>query len=628
MQPTKLTLFEVFERQRRYVVPLYQRPYVWTLEKQWEPLWEDVTAKATEVLERRRRMSPHFLGAVVLSRRRDVFGKEVDTSDVIDGQQRLTTIQVLLAAFRDQLPSASEALRRDINHLLENTCSMEYAFERFKVWPTNADQEVYEFVMTAGSRGAIDARFPPREGRKRLQQPRLVEAYSFFYDSVGAFLRGDDGAPAAGSASPDGRAEALFEALRRNLQLVVIELEEDDDPQVIFETLNARGEPLLPSDLVRNFVFLRAARQGADPNTLYTSWWREYDEAPAEDTNEPNRFWKREEKRGRLKRSRLDLFLHDYLQLRLEREVRIDHLYREFRDWWNVGGDRPVESELKQLQAYSTFYAKLLVPDQKTRLGVFAHRLQCLDTTTVNPLLLYLFVEAAGKLQPAELPGILTDLESYLVRRLVCGLTTKNYNRFFTSLLKKLRGAAVDAPVNREFLGRLLVEETGDSVRWPDDKEFERAWLQQPAYLRMVAPRIEMILSAIDLQLQTSKQEQLHIADDLTIEHVLPQHWQEHWPAPPSPAQPVAPGNESPEDRRERLLHSFGNLTLLTQPLNSSVSNGPFDDKRKEIAKQSRLRLNAYFQEVMSWNEEEILRRGSALFEIARVIWPYPGRRT
>jgi hypothetical protein len=200
------------------------------------------------------------------------------------------------------------------------------------------------------------------------------------------------------------RAYALFEALKRHIQLVVIELEEDDDPQIIFETLNARGAPLLPSDLIRNFVFQRATRQGENPEHLYNTLWAEYDERPAEagaGTNE--RFWKQMDRQGRVKRTRLDLFMHHYVQYRSAQEHSIGHLFQAFRSWWQSATQRTVSDELKELRRHSDVFAKVLVPDDDGRTALFAKRLQTLDTSTVYPVLLLLLVGSKERVVAGDL---------------------------------------------------------------------------------------------------------------------------------------------------------------------------------------------------------------------------------
>jgi transposase len=219
-----------------------------------------------------------------------------------------------------------------------------------------------------------------------------------------------------------------------------------------------------------------------------------------------------------------------------------------------------------------------------------------------------------------DLDGIVTDLESYLVRRMVCDLGTKNYNRFFLSMLQKLRGST--DPISRATIQQMLLAPDGSAGEWPDDKKFARAWLERPLYDTLKPMRCSMLLEAVDRAMRTSKQEAVTINGRLTVEHVLPQQWAP--PAWPEPPADVGNDDETAIERRGRLLHSLGNLTLLTQELNSSVSNGPFAAKRPEIAKQSVLRLNTYFQDATTWDEDEIAKRGDKLLEHAKRIWPRP----
>lgn len=294
MKPSKLSLVEMFEKQRRYVVPLFQRPYVWEQDEQWEPLWQDITGRAEAVLDRDARGSRsdrienHFLGAVVLNQIK-VYGRQVDTVEVIDGQQRLTTLQLLLAAFRDIVKGTQETrLHDDLIRLTENGGVRDSEIERFKVWPTNADRSDFEASLVAGSVADLEAKYPLQRrkyARKFDPRPRLVETYLFFAGRISEFCsvapeealeKPPENVPLAQPTFSADRAYALFEALKRHIQLVVIELEDDDDPQVIFETLNARGVPLLPSDLIRNFVFLRATQQNENPEELYSTLWKAY----------------------------------------------------------------------------------------------------------------------------------------------------------------------------------------------------------------------------------------------------------------------------------------------------------------------------------------------------------------
>lgn len=628
MRPDKATVYEVFQLEKRYVVPLYQRPYVWKEDDNWAPLWEDVETKA-HAMTASEAVSPHFLGAIVLSQAR-VGLRQIAASQVIDGQQRLTTLQVLLAAFRDAIGELSRGDGDDetketlgtifkmLGQITEHPNVLGAKEDRFKVWPTNADRTAYEAVMTARSRAALDARFPVQYVGKRKKTavpgPLLVEAYRFFEGRVRTFLT--EAAATRASGVKDG-ALGLFEAIRHGLQLVVIDLEEGDDPQVIFETLNARGEPLLPSDLIRNVVFHGAGR---DADALYEQHWHEFDRTASDGTAG---FWKKDATQGREKRPVLDLFFHSYLTSRAEAVVPIGHLFGEFRAWWRRESARPIGEVLAELRRYGDAYRSfhepgLLGPDDE-RLATFVRRLRILDTAMVYPVLLFLVVEAAERLDRTERDAMLVDLESFLVRRWICGVTAKNYNRFFPALVADLRR---EQRLNRQFLRARLARGSGVD-RWPTDKEFEPVWHREPAYHRLGSPGVRMVLAAIHGALLSKKQERVEIPHELTVEHVMPLAWRNHW-CPPPEGTLLSAGDESAQERRDRLLHAFGNLTLLTHELNSNVRDDAYVNKRPEITKQSLLLLNAYFQEIDSWDEDRILERSRLLLEHAKRIWPSP----
>ena len=390
--------------------------------------------------------------------------------------------------------------------------------------------------------------------------------------------------------------------------MVTIELDQEDDPQIIFETLNARGEPLTPSDLVRNFVFLTATREGADVAGLYDRYWRAFDEP----VDHP--FWKQVERQGRLKRSRLDLFFFHYVTFRTGDEIKEGHLYQAFREWWDSQSSRAVTDELASLVRYAKIYRALLDPDTSSRFGRFAHRLRVLDTTVVYPTILW----AAGELgvESSELHGMMEDIESYFIRRAVCGYGSKSYSRLFLEWFSKLRQSQT-AP-SRAALRSMLTSSQADSAVWPADDEFRRHLVADPLYLTLKPRRTQMLLEALNHALRPKHSEDIEIKSALTVEHVLPQGADAlNWPfSEPSGGETI--------DVRWRLTHSLGNLTLLTQPLNSSVSNGPFVAKRPAITTQSLLTLNSYFQGQSEWNEATILERGSVLAAAATQLWPRP----
>jgi hypothetical protein len=410
------------------------------------------------------------------------------------------------------------------------------------------------------------------------------------------------------------RAEMLVEALIHNIQLVTIELEQEDDAQVIFETLNARGEPLTASDLVRNFVFLTATRDGLPVAELYSNLWRDFEEGPPEPP-----FWRVEERQGRLKRARLDLFLFHYVVFRRQEELTISHLYQGFRKWWESDGPRDVERELITLRKHAAVYRQLLSPAGKTRLAEFARRLRAIDSSTVYPVVLWL-ADTLGTTSP-EFDATIAEIESFLMRRAVCGYNQKNYNRIFLDMLAKLsKRGTPNALAIHEF----LAESKADSAVWPSDEAFAQALSYDPLYLTLRPRPTEMLLNALEQASQPKYAEDITIHSALTVEHVWPQNaHDEDWPL----------AIRSDEDeweaarRRNNFVHRLGNLTLLTQPLNSAVSNGPYGGeggKREAITSGGYLALNTYFNKVGEWNESAIEERGQKLAALALKIWPGP----
>jgi hypothetical protein len=357
----------------------------------------------------------------------------------------------------------------------------------------------------------------------------------------------------------------MHEALRGSLQVVTVELEGDDDPQVIFETLNARGEPLLPSDLLRNFVFLRASQRKEPQEQLYAEFWRPFDDD----------FWRTQAKQGRLLRPRSDIFLQHYLTLHRRQEVPISNLYTEYKDWIKDKAPfQTVRAELENLGKYRSYFRELAQPDNSTPIGRFSSFLQIFDLSTVYPLVLGMMGSEPSE---DELSGMLEDLESYIFRRAVCDLGNKNYNRFFLVILGKLAQSAF----TRQSLIAALVDQKGDSVVWPDNARFKQAWLIKPTYNSVGSGRVQYALREIEKLLHQPRTERIEILSALTVEHILPNEWIEQWP--------LLNGNRgvtwleqsdksrTSEDveattRRDFVKHTFGNLTLLTQPLNSSVS--------------------------------------------------------
>ena len=245
MDAHAVPLLAIFEKKMRLEVPLFQRQYVWSREHQWEPLWEDITRKFVEHLNGRKDAPVHFLGAMVLDQKLTP-ATHVERRQVIDGQQRLTTLQIFISAFRDFCrEQACEELGEECDGFTLNRGMMaEPAIDCFKVWPTLLDRNQFTDVIRAGSRSELEQKHPlvwAKYARKPAPRPPMIEAYFFFYDQLKEFFLGTATEPALHAAEPlHTRLDECFQALKSSLQVVTIDLQPGDDPQVIFETLNAR----------------------------------------------------------------------------------------------------------------------------------------------------------------------------------------------------------------------------------------------------------------------------------------------------------------------------------------------------------------------------------------------------
>ncbi|WP_441288005.1 DUF262 domain-containing protein [Sorangium sp. KYC3313] len=622
MKANAVPLLAIFEKKMRLEVPLFQRQYVWSQDDQWLPLWEDICRKFTEYLEGRKDAPVHFLGAMVLDQKQTPT-THVEKRQVIDGQQRLTTLQIFLAAFRDLCrESTCEELAKECDSFTLNKGMMaEPDADRFKVWPTLLDRQQFKDVIGAGSRAALEEKHP-RQRRKYQRhddpRPRMVEAYLYFHDQLREFFFGVGGEPPIAADQPLAvRVEECFQALKNALQVVVIDLEGGDDAQVIFETLNARGEPLLPADLLRNFIFLRAARQGESQEALYEEYWRRFDDD----------FWRQEVKQGRLLRPRSDLFMQHFLASRQTADIPITHLFVEYKFW--IERKRPyatVREELATLARQGDDFRRIIDPKKDDILFPLTSFLDAFDIRTAYPLLLHLL---DARTTESHWRQITVLLESYLLRRAVCGLNTKNYNRVFLTLTRSLRRDGTTPENVRKHLAEL----SGESTGWPSDDEFRTAWQERATYQTLAQPRVVHILRRLSDALLSGKSERISIDGPLTIEHILPQSWIEHWPLADGTAGMTADELVSSDAtdpravatrRRSAAIHTLGNLTILTQALNSTVSNSAWKVKKPELLVSSLLPINQQLHTFVTWDESSIEVRGRALFDVALKLWPGP----
>jgi hypothetical protein len=611
MKADTVQLVHVFGTDKRHVVPIFQRPYVWDEERNWAPLWADVRSAAEEVeAERAGGVAPvdkvartHFLGAIVLERLPVAPGRIVAMS-VIDGQQRLTTLQVLLAASRAAArvcgAANAEAL---LSMLLNNTEQLihpEHPYERYKVWPSLPDRDGFRDMQVV----KLPARAP--------EEHRLVQARRFFDGELHAWM--------SEAGEPVARADALVIAIRERLGLVEIQLEEQDDAQIIFETLNDRGTRLQAADLVKNTLFRLAEQQGADVTALYREHWQPLEAA----------HWREEVTTGRIRRARIDLLLSYWLSIHTGSEVPVERLFADFRIWLKRTTLTAADI-LSDLAHHGRAMRRMEALQPTTATGRLLQVLQLLTTTTPLPVLLHL--QARDRVDDAQRDRAATAIESYLIRRMVCGLTTKDYNRLFLSILQSVR-VADDVGAGDHVVDQ-LARQSAPSRYWPDDDEFIEGLLQPNMYRGLRGPRLRVLLGGMETALRRDKSEQMFVpaqVSKLSVEHLIPQKWSQYYPLPTD-----RPADQA-EQRRDAAVHKLGNLTLTTTKLNSSVSNGSWPTKRKELTKHAVLLLTAgsvlqapsgVGKEIAltwgdTWDEDRVELRSLFLAAVARDAWPGP----
>lgn len=569
-------------------MPPYQRPYVWTEELQWEPLWEDVERITDSRLAGEDRR--HFLGAVVIRREKTPVGGITEWS-IIDGQQRLTTLQLVMSALAFAAAAAGQDVeRRRLEQLLRHPEHDAAGDERFKFWPTSADQAAFREVLEAAEAGS---------GMVDDPDNTVHEAWTFFRRKSDAYAHAE-GADATQIAQ---RFAALRESVAGLLQIVTISLDRDDPAQLIFETLNARGTPLLALDLVKNALFDLAASAGASVAELHDDYWQlELGDG---------RYWSQDQRLGRVLVPRSEAFLFHWLVMQIGDIVSAEELFVTFRRHI-LGGplaDDPV-ALVKTLNEDAAILRSFdALPASEVAGRRFFATLNALDTTTMVPVALLLFRSA---IDPARRERALRAIESYLVRRLLRGLSTKNYSQLAARLVAV---SQKDVATADERIIEELLSSGSDTFRWPTDDELAPHLASQSMYGWLGQKRIVFVLSEVERAKRSHKSEDIALPSKLEVEHIMPQSWHAHWPLP-----------DDPELAQQRNAHInlLGNLTLVTGALNASMSHGAWLTKKEALEEHSLLILNRELVKGPAWNERSIEARGSSITELLLAIWRGP----
>ena len=495
MRAQETHLRVLLEGSKQYRIPLFQRPYSWQTE-QWQTLWTDILETYQQVHDQEAPRG-HFLGPIV-SKSLSGTPEGLAPYMVIDGQQRLTTVSILLAALRD----APEAEGSSLPAKVQDQCLTNghvTGSDRFKILPTQADRD--SFFQIAERR----APKPPMD-------TLVGKAYGFFQH---ALSQGDD----EGAHLDLARLERV---ILDGLELVSITLEGDDNEYQIFESLNAKGTPLSQADLLRNYFFMRLpdARQ----QYLYDTFWLPMQE--------------------RLGAVQLESFFR-YQYMTSGEFVREGDIYQAWRRRLDPVPDEALAGELETLARFSIFYQRLLQPEIEPNQHV-SERLQRLNRwggQTIYPFVLWLYERGEpDATHAAEIGDVLGIIESFLVRRLFAGVPTNQLNRLFTRLAHQLPPGDIVAAT------RTALSEPGR--RWPHDEGFRHGIHTYPLYTDSRAEQRRVILERFELSYGHKEAPKLA---GLTVEHVMPQDLTDAWRK--------ALGADA-DEAHARLLHTLGNLTL------------------------------------------------------------------
>lgn len=547
MKANEVKLADLLVGTIQYRVPLFQRRYSWGA-AEWDQLWKDLSE-----LYGSDDSESHFVGAVVTAPV-DPAPERAARFLLIDGQQRLTTILVLLKALSDTAADeGNEFVRESIDRHLRN--HTKFPEERQKLVPTQDDRADFSAVM---------------EGR--AGSGRFHDAYQRFR---GRYAEGDE------QGRPFDLDRLLTAALSR-LELVSVRLEESDSPHRIFESLNSKGMDLTAADLIRNHVFMRLAGDVPRQERAFTELWRPMEQQLG--VHFTGFFWR-------------------YLMMDGSLPAW-DQIFSAFRAKFGAVRDDEIEDYLRELGTLASAYRRIVSPaeaEDDVSIRQPMERLNRWELETCYPYLLRLFrARAAGDVTSQVVAQIVASLESYAVRRSVCGVPTNRLRRIFASLAGRF-DAANALEQCHAHLG---------ANDWPLDERFAAAFVTFNAYLRSRLARTHMILDRLERSYWGK--EKLVVGDNVTIEHVMPQTLDDGW------RTALGPDHAQVHDR---WLHTIGNLTLSSY--NSELGNKPFAEKR-DILGASPFAMNRSIASVEDWSAARIEERGRSLAEVALKVWARP----
>ena len=546
----------------QFVIPVYQRLYSWE-RKDCEVLWNDIVRAG-------KFQHTHFVGSMLYAPEAGGTLTGINRYLLIDGQQRMTTLTLILAALIQYL-SANES-KADFLDMSVGGLRRLYLFDNDRKGDSR-----YKLILSQDDRETLfsivgDAAMPANPSRL------IVENYEYFVEKM---------------AEPTFDPELLWVGLGQ-LLIVDTKLGADDNAQLIFESMNSKGKPLTATDLIRNYILMSLPND--EQTRLYESYWHPM-----------------EQMFGQGHDREINEFFWNWLWLKIpNRKPRKDEVYDEFKIYLGDNPETKSEDLLIDLLASADHYTRIFgdrEPDKD--LAKAFKSFNRLDVNAARLLLMELYTQYdSGNLSKEEFIYLVKTIESFLFRRSICGRLTTGLNHYFAGLAKQLDSVEIV----EHIIGNLLAQDENKTAYFPTDEYFEEQFLSRDCYNRF-GDKCAYFLESIE---NHHRPKEPISVSSYQIEHVLPQTITN------SPEWQNALG-EDWEDLHELLCNNLGNLTLTGY--NQEYSNKPFEfklNKPDDGFACSPLYLNRLIAEERAWNADSIKRRASKLMEDAKTIWPYP----
>ncbi|MCQ2922098.1 DUF262 and DUF1524 domain-containing protein [Helicobacter pylori] len=567
MDAKATTLLKFFKENQnnQFVIPIYQRLYSWKKE-QCEQLWDDIIK-----IGGNDKMNGHFIGSILYAI--DDIKHSNNLLLIIDGQQRLTTITLLLIALRNHLSEEVEILEKFSRKKIENRYlinSNKDGDKKFRLILSESDKDTLLFLIDKNKRK------PSEPSSKIMENFKLFEKWI--------------------NENTD-KLETIFKGLEK-LMIVWIALEKGkDEPQLIFESMNSKGIELTQTDLIRNYIVMETEVEKQE--SFYNQYWR----AMEEDFKQSEKQSKKQSEKQSKREDLFNKFVRHYLTIKIGKIPNEKRVYEAFKRYQQ---ERGIETEvlLQDLQKYCGYFCQIAFKKEADKdLNKALSFLVDLEMDVIYPLLLELYSDYKdGVLSKQDFIPIIYLTESYLCRRAVCGLGTNSLNKVFASFTKKINKNQYLESIKVHF-GYLT-----EKQRFPNNDEFKEHFITIDFYNFQ---KRQYFLE----RLENFERKERVYAHEYTTEHIMPQTLEEEW---------ERDLGENFQAIHDKYLHTIGNLTLTGY--NTEYSNRSFQEKQGMEGgfKNSPLRLNQGLRDLESFGEEQIKKRANDLADWALKIWTYP----